>query len=114
MLAKNKKPLRLLMPQWQGGNNHAYHFGAQLLAWLAPATDGPIEIVDITFDEHRQLKNENGIVGRSEIIPQLFSAKALIEKHMPEELVVLGGDCLVDLVPFVRIPAKVNTDSGST
>lgn len=24
--------LRLLMPQWQGGNNPPYHFGAQLLA----------------------------------------------------------------------------------
>ncbi len=31
-----KKTVRLLMPQWQGGNNPHYSFGAELLAWLAP------------------------------------------------------------------------------
>jgi len=31
-----RKTLRLLMPQWQGGNNPTYYLGARLLAWLAP------------------------------------------------------------------------------
>ncbi|MEF0941145.1 hypothetical protein [Rhizobium sp. BR 362] len=34
------KTLRLQIPQWQGGNLEGYHFGAQLLAWLAPAASG--------------------------------------------------------------------------
>lgn len=32
-----EKTLRLLIPQWQGGNNPAYFLGAKLLAWLAPS-----------------------------------------------------------------------------
>jgi hypothetical protein len=40
--------LRLLMPQWQGGgNNFAYALGAQLLAWLAPASTAAFEEVPI-------------------------------------------------------------------
>ena len=40
MTANADKTLRLLMPQWQGGNNPPYHFGARLLSWLAPAASG--------------------------------------------------------------------------
>ena len=112
MSLENNTTLRLLMPQWQGGNNHAYHFGAQLLAWLAPETKGPVEEVNVTFDEKSQLKNENGIVGRSQIIPQIEHAKELIEKHSPESLVVLGGDCLVDLAPFAYLQEKYGDDLG--
>ncbi|MEI8598986.1 hypothetical protein P4S64_19420 [Vibrio sp. M60_M31a] len=83
-MSVENKTLRLLMPQWQGGNNHAYYFGAQLLAWLAPETNGPVEEVNVTFDENRQLENENGIVGRSEIIPQIQNSKELIEKYNPD------------------------------
>ena len=112
MPVENNKTLRLLMPQWQGGNNHAYYFGAQLLAWLAPEANGPVEQVNVTFDENRQLENENGIVGRSEIIPQIQHSKELIEKHSPDSLVVLGGDCLVDLAPFAYLQEKYGDDLG--
>lgn len=112
MSVANQNTLRLLMPQWQGGNNHAYHFGAELLAWLAPEAKGPVEKVKVTFDENRQLENENGIVGRSEILPQMADAKSLIEKHNPESLVVLGGDCLVDLAPFAYLSEKYGDDLG--
>jgi arginase len=112
MSVENNKTLRLLMPQWQGGNNHAYYFGAQLLAWLAPEANGPVEQVNVTFDENRQLENENGIVGRSEIIPQSQHAKELIQKHSPDSLVVLGGDCLVDLAPFAYLQEKYGDDLG--
>lgn len=42
-----KKTIRLLMPQWQGGNNPNYSFGAELLAWLAPDSDQPLIHVPI-------------------------------------------------------------------
>ncbi len=104
--------LRLIMPQWQGGNNHAYHLGAQLLAWLAPATDGPVEEVNVPFSRDMVLENENGIVGRSLIIPQIQHSQELIEKHNPESLVVLGGDCLVDLAPFAYLSEKYGDELG--
>lgn len=112
MSVENAKTLRLVMPQWQGGNNHAYYLGSQLLNWLAPEATGPVEHVDVVFDENLTLENENGIVGRSLIVPQLRHSKELIEKHNPESLVVFGGDCLVDLAPFAYLSEKYGDDLG--
>ena len=59
------KTLRLLMAQWQGGNNAVYHFGAHLLAWLAPAAAGPVAEVDVApptfavFGNHPDLVQEH-------------------------------------------------------
>ncbi len=111
-MSEQSKTLRLHIPQWQGGNHPAYHFGAQLLAWLAPKAKGPVEEVEVAFDQNGNLENENGIVGRSQIIPQLEQARALINKHQPESLVVLGGDCLVDLAPFAYLQQKYQDDLG--
>ncbi|WP_322048244.1 arginase family protein [Paraburkholderia sp. J67] len=95
--------LRLLMPQWQGGNNAPYHFGAQLLDWLAPPASGPVETVAVAPPDGRQLQIEDGIVGRSELLAQLRAAEACIARHQPERIAVLGGDCLVDLAPFAYL-----------
>lgn len=97
------KTLRLLFPQWQGGNNPPYFFGAQLLAWLAPAPSGPVEEVPVTPPTGTPLSEENGIVGRHVLLEQLRAAQVLIDKHNPDRLVILGGDCLVDLVPFAYL-----------
>jgi arginase len=42
-------------------------------------------------------------VGRHLLLEQLRAARALIDKHTPDRLVVLGGDCLVDLAPFAYL-----------
>ena len=47
MTQSNAKTLRLIFPQWQGGNNPPYYFGAKLLAWLAPEHVGPVEEVPV-------------------------------------------------------------------
>ncbi|WP_202906514.1 hypothetical protein [Celeribacter ethanolicus] len=44
---QKRKTLRLKMPQWQGGNLPAYHFGSELLAWLALQNDNPVAKVAI-------------------------------------------------------------------
>lgn len=95
--------LRLIFPQWQGGNNPPYHFGAQLLAWLAPPATGPVEEVPVIPPNSASLPVEAGIVGHSTLVEQQRSARQLIERHQPARLVVLGGDCLVDLAPFAYL-----------
>jgi arginase len=100
---KINKTLRLLFPQWQGGNNPPYIFGAQLLSWLAPEASGPVEQVTVTQPTEKPLEVENGIAGRSALLAQLNDARRLIDKHKPDRLVVLGGDCLVDLAPFAYL-----------
>ncbi|WP_025992886.1 arginase family protein [Pseudomonas viridiflava] len=97
------KTLRLLFPQWQGGNNAPYHFGAQLLAWLAPEANGPVERVPVTEPDDHDLPVEDGIVARSALLKQLDHARQLIDRHQPDRIVVLGGDCLVDLAPFAYL-----------
>lgn len=110
MTGNAKKTLRLLMPQWQGGNNPAYHFGARLLSWLAPAADGPVVEVDVAPPAGTALPNEDGIVGRSVLLAQLQSARTIIAEHAPDRIVTMGGDCLVDLAPFAYLNERYDDE----
>jgi arginase len=100
------------MPQWQGGTIPAYYFGSQLLAWLAPPTSGPIATVDVEPPTDSPLSEEGGIVGRSVLLRQIVSAERIVEEHSPDRIVVLGGDCLVDLVPFAYLSERYGDDLG--
>src|SRR5215469_3854510 len=103
--------LRLNMPLWQGGNLPEYHFGAQLLAWLAPATEGPVETVPVPEPKPGEtLGLENGMTGRSAVLRHLREARQAIVKHRPARVLTLGGDCLVDLPPI----AYLSTHYGET
>ncbi|EXU76155.1 arginase family protein [Erwinia mallotivora] len=104
--------LRLLFPQWQGGNNENYYFGSRLLAWLAPPTIGPTEEVPVVQPASTPLVTENGIVGREQIRTQLAAARKIIHRHQPDSMVVLGGDCLVSLAPFSYLVEKYGDDLG--
>ncbi len=97
------KTLRLLFPQWQGGGNPAYIFGAEMLNWLAPNAAGPVERVPVAEPGDKPLKIEKGIFGRRQLLLQLADARRLIDQHQPERIVTLGGDCLVDLAPFAYL-----------
>ncbi|RYG70649.1 arginase family protein [bacterium] len=99
----NEKTLRLLFPQWQGGNNPAYSFGAQLLNWLAPEAAGPVEEVPVAKPSGQELVVEDGVLAKGALLTQLSEARRLIDEHQPDRLVVLGGDCLVDLAPFAYL-----------
>ncbi|MFF2885156.1 arginase family protein [Bacillus toyonensis] len=113
MVKNNKdtksKTLRLLMPQWQGGNNPPYVLGAHLLNWLAPKTNGPFEEVPVDLDS--SLEVEQGIVAKSALLKQARSAKSLIQKHSPDNVIVLGGDCGVELAPFAYLNEKYDGDT---
>lgn len=104
------KTLRLVFPQWQGGNNPPYHFGSQLLAWLAPPTNGPVEEVPVDEPSSDPLPVEGGIVARTALLRQLKAARSIIDRHQPDRLVVLGGDCLVDLAPFAYLNERYGGD----
>ncbi|WP_369793172.1 hypothetical protein [Xenorhabdus sp. NBAII XenSa04] len=91
MANRNNKTLRLIFPQWQGGNNPPYYLGAKLLSWLAPQSAGPVEEVPVIPPSEIPPREENGIVGRSVLTEQLSIARQLIEQHSPDSVVVLGG-----------------------
>jgi arginase len=110
MTSRDQKTLRLLFPQWQGGDNPPYHFGAKLLAWLAPEPTGPVEEVPVAEPTGEPLRAEAGIVGRSALVLQQAEARRLIDRHQPDRIVILGGDCLVDLAPFAYLSQKYGDD----
>ncbi len=106
----NGTTLRLVFPQWQGGNNPPYHLGSKLLDWLAPEHVGPSEEVPVSLPTDEPLPVEGGIVARRALLQQLRKARQLIDKHRPDRLVVLGGDCLVDLAPFAYLNERYAGD----
>src|SRR5262245_1059955 len=107
MSTKKETTLRLIMPQWQGGNVHDYYFGSNLLAWLAPPSDGPVETVPVPEPRAGEiLQNEDGILGRAAVLRQARAARAAIAKHRPDRIVTLGGDCLIDLAPMAYLNAR--------
>ncbi|MFP7223902.1 arginase family protein [Priestia filamentosa] len=103
------KTLRLLMPQWQGGNNPAYFLGAQLLSWLAPNMNDIQEEVPVSLTEEG-LEVEKGIFARQTLLKQLHNAEDILGKHDPDRVIVLGGDCGVELAPIAYLNNKYNGD----
>ena len=106
------KTIRLLMPQWQGGNNPNYSFGAELLAWLAPQNEQPLIRVPVNEPEGNHLKIEKGIYGRTQVMNQLKSAQQIIAAHQPDSIIMFGGDCLVEQAPFAYLNERYNGELG--
>jgi len=113
MSIKKETTLRLNMPQWQGGNVHDYYFGSELLAWLAPVANGPVETVPVPEPKPGEtLEVENGILGRAALLRQARAARQAIEKHRPDRIVTLGGDCLIDLAPMAYLNTRYGGNLG--
>ena len=113
--------IRLIYPQWQGGNiagliselepddaSRGYMLGAYMLNFLAPETKNKTLTVAISNDINRV--EENGILSYREILNQTKAALNLIEKENPGKIVTLGGDCSVSVVPFTYLARKYNND----
>lgn len=109
----NTKTVRLLMPQWQGGNNgKSYPLGAKILAWLAPESDAPLLEVPVARYDGSPLQMEDGIVGRAAILKQLRAAHHLLDAYQPERVITFGGDCLVSQAPFAYLNERYGDKLG--
>jgi arginase len=105
-MTSEKKTLRLLMPQWQGGNNPIYYLGAQLLYWLAPKGDADFAEVPVAAPDGSQLPLEGGVLGKSAILKQNEAALDIIRRSAPDRIVTFGGDCSVSLAPFSYLASR--------
>lgn len=106
----SRKTLRLLFPQWQGGGDPSYMFGSRLLDWLAPEADGPVEEVTVAAPGGQPLQVSDGILARDAVVSQFQDARRRIDLHQPDRIVVLGGDCGVDLAPFAYLNERYGGD----
>lgn len=104
------KTLRLVMPQWQGGNNPTYQLGARLLAWLAPESDAILAEVPVTSPDTSSPQLEDGVFAKSDLLRQTRAACDIIKREAPDRIVTFGGDCSVSLAPFSYLASKYAGD----
>lgn len=94
------KTIRLVIPDWQAGNNPVYELGAKVLQAIAPENKNqPTIIVDVPKSK-QPLPIENGITGQSDILKTIQNTKAVIEKEKPTKIITFGGNCLVSQQPI--------------
>lgn len=120
---KNKvKILRLIYPQWQGGNvdhwmpdipaddaSRGYYLGAELLNLLAPESSQKTVKVPVSLDINDR-ETEKGISARQVILRQTEAALEKLRENNPDRIVTLGGECSVSVVPFTYLAEKYPGD----
>lgn len=114
--------LRLLYPQWQGGDiaslvpelnkedsSTGYYLGAELLEFLAPKNiTSKTAKVPISLEYSRESKN--GILNYDEIVAQSKAALEILNTQKPDKILTLGGECSVSVVPFSYLAHKYSGD----
>lgn len=112
------KTLRLLMPQWQGGEDgsefpgQVYPLGARLLAWLAPQSNAPLIEVPVAPWTGAVPVNDGGVFWRKEILRQLRAARSILDAFAPDRVITFGGDCLISQAPFSYLIERYNGKIG--
>lgn len=112
-MTKQADVLRLLFPQWQGGNNPNYAFGAELLHFIAPEGKNSKTIrIPVAENYNEELSVQKGITAGSAMSTQADNARTVLEKHQPEKIIIYGGDCSIDLMPFDYLSGKYREKLG--
>ncbi|MBD5641627.1 MAG: arginase family protein [Desulfovibrio sp.] len=108
MAENNAKTLRLLMPEWQGGDydlsvgsGELYPLGARLLAFLAPQSgEETVEVPVSPYVPGAKRTKANGVVNQEIVLAQMLAARKILEEKKPARVVTFGGECLVSQAPF--------------
>lgn len=117
-MTDSKKTLRLVMPQWQGGDSgmaypgRVYPLGARLLAFLAPETDAPTVEVPVEPFVGAERQREDGVVWHDVVLRQARAARHIIDAHAPDRVIMFGGDCLVNQAPFAYLNERYDGKIG--
>lgn len=105
-----KNVLRLNLPQWQGSDRPDYRIGGRVIAAIAPDPQGPEEAVPVPAPTSDKRPVEGGIASRRALLEQAAAARAAIERHAPEAIVTLGGDCHISFAPFAYLSERYGDD----
>lgn len=116
------KTIRLIYPQWQGGNiarwipnipaddsSRGYYLGAMLLNFLAPKTDAETYTVPVSTDISQRVESE-GVLDRDIIARQTKAALDILAIADPDKVVTLGGECSVSAPVFSYLAKKYEGD----
>lgn len=116
------KTIRLVYPQWQGGNiarwipnipaedaSRGYYLGAMLLNFLAPETENETFVVPISTDISKRIE-KNGVLDHDIIEEQTKAALETLRIANPDKVVTLGGECSVSAPVFTYLADKYQGD----
>ncbi len=107
------KTLRLIIPQWKGGVQSYYTFGADVLAYIAPEGRNEKTVrIDIKTDLSKEPKEENGIVEETSQLQELKKVEEVCKKENPDKIIIFGGDCSVSQGPFDYLSEKYGDKLG--
>ena len=95
-----EKTIRLVIPDWQAGDNPVYELGAKVLKAIAPENKNQKTITVKTVHSTKPQKMENGVRGQSSILKNLKNTKEVILKEKPDSIITFGGNCLVSQQPI--------------
>lgn len=104
--------LRLLIPDWQGGNRPEYYLGAKLLAALVPKSKKQEQVEIKVAEPTTEVELENGIYSQSALVAQVKKAKEVLNKKAPAKVITLGGTCFISQAPFDYLHAKYQEKLG--
>lgn len=117
------KTIRLIYPQWQGGDitrwipeisdpalaARGYFLGAQLLDFLAPDNGQQKFTVPINTDI-KERKAVDGVLDRDDIALQTKAALDILNIERPDKIITLGGECSVSVAPLTYLANKYKED----
>ena len=116
------KTIRLVYPQWQGGDitrwipeltpddaARGYYLGALLLDFLAPRNGQATFTVPVTTAPAAR-EAVDGVLDRDAILCQMQAALELLERERPDRVVTLGGECSVSVAPFTYLARRYADD----
>lgn len=112
------KTLRLLMPQWQGGDDGSgfpgqiYPLGARLLAWLAPQSNAPLIEVPVAPWTGAVPVKDGGVFWREQLLRQLRATRSILDAFAPDRVITFGGDCLISQAPFSYLVERYSGKIG--
>lgn len=93
-----RSTLRISLPQWQGGMNHNYQFGNQILnAIVPPSIETPTLQIPLAGGDETTSKT---VDGEGALLAQMQHVRAVLAKREPSRVITLGGDCSVSEAPF--------------
>jgi len=109
------RTIRVVFPEWQGGQIPSYNLGSQLLEFLAPNFNGETIRIPVNPPEdagEEDTRTIQGIDGHDAVLKHLRIAKKLISAHYPDRIVVIGGDCSTMVAPFHFLSKRYGDEFG--
>ncbi|MEY8584657.1 arginase family protein [Ligilactobacillus animalis] len=104
--------LRLLIPDWQGGNKPAYYFGAKMLDALVPKNAAQEQVEIAVKKPTTAVTQENGVNSQSDVLAHVEQTAKVLAEKQPDKVITLGGTCLVSQAPFDYLQGKYQEKLG--